>query len=99
MGVTRYGTRVSMRRRDVAAARAAAEAGVSLSDGVLSITARGDEGAPKPVGVTPEPEPEPIDYASMTVSELKDIAALVHGLDVPSRIRKADLIELIKTSI
>lgn len=98
MGVTRYGTRVSMRRRDVAAARAAAEAGLSFSDGVLTISARLEEVAPKPVVVTPEPEPEPIDYASMTVSELKALAA-ENGLDVPSRIRKADLIELIKTSI
>ena len=98
MGVTRYGTRVSMRRRDVAAARAAAEAGLSFSDGVLTISARLEEVAPKPVVVTPEPEPEPIDYASMTVSELKALDA-ENGLDVPSRIRKADLIELIKTSI
>jgi len=79
----RYGTRISLRRRDVAALR----------------PARPAPAAPKPVVVTPEPEPEPIDYASMTVSELKALAALVHGLDVPSRIRKADLIELIKTSI
>ena len=79
---TRYGTRISLRRRDVAALR----------------PARPAPAAPKPVVVTPEPEPEPIDYASMTVSELKALAA-ENGLDVPSRIRKADLIELIKTSI
>ena len=83
----RYGTRISLRRRDIAALR----------------PARPAPPPPEPVVVTPEPEPEPepepIDYASMTVSELKALAALVHGLDVPSRIRKADLIELIKTSI
>jgi hypothetical protein len=79
--------------RSAAAAAEALAGRFSISDGVLTISAHIVE-PPEP---EPEPEPEPIDYASMTVSELKALAG-TRGLDVPSRIRKADLIALIEAS-